>query len=335
MKQLVLAIAITTLGSAAYAQSSVTVFGILDVNVRNVDNDGVGRQNTLSNNGINSSRLGFRGVEDLGGGMRASFWLESDINPDLGTTNPNGKLFARQATVSLHGGFGELRLGRHYTPTGWNQFEFDPWSVIGVGGSATIARFAGQRTFYRTDNAVHYYLPPDIGGIYGQATHAFDEGAPDAQYSGARLGFKSGSLNTAVAVGTQEVVGGDFKIVSFGVSYKVSVVTLMLQYNNDKLIANKEERILLGAVVTLSSGEIRTSFVRSDASDGTAAFNANDASLVTLGYVHNLSRRTALYGTAARVDNKGAATFAISGGRAGITPGGASTGIEVGLRHLF
>ena len=88
----------------------------------------------LTNSGYNSSRLGFRGTEDLGGGMSASFWLEAGVNNDDGTgaaTSTNnqaiaapapavagtqGLTFNRRSTVSLAGGWGELRLGRDYTP---------------------------------------------------------------------------------------------------------------------------------------------------------------------------------------------------------------------------
>jgi len=333
MKQIAALAVLAAASATAAAQSSITIFGVVDVNVRSVNNSGQGSQTTLSNNGINSGRLGFRGVENLGGGWQASFWLETDLFADTGTVNAT-KLFSRQATVSLHGPFGELRLGRHYTPTGWNTFEFDPWSVIGVGGSAAIARFSNQRTFYRSDNAIHYYLP-NLAGIYGQFTYAPSEGVADAKYRGGRLGYRAGSLNAAAAYGVQQVVGGEFKSASFGASYDFGMIRPMVQYNNDKLLNNEERRLLVGAVIKVGLGEIRTSYVRSDATGGTAAFNANDANLVTLGYVHNLSRRTALYVTGSRLDNKGAATFSIAGGAPGITPGGTSTAGEVGLRHLF
>lgn len=333
MKRIAATALLAAASGIAGAQSSVTVFGIVDVNVRNVSNSGQSNQTTLSNNGINSGRFGVRGIEDLGGGWRTIFWLETDLFADTGTVNAN-KLFSRQATVSLDGPYGELRLGRHYTPTGWNTFDFDPWSVIGVGGSASIARFANQRTFYRSDNAIHYYLP-NIAGIYGQFTYAPSEQVADARYRGGRLGYKDRALNLAAAYGVQDVVGGDFKSASFGISYDFGWIKPMLQYNNEKLIDNEERRLLVGAIIPFARGEVRTSYVRSDATNGSAAFNANDASLVTLGYVHNLSRRTAVYATAARLDNKGAATFSIPGGASGITPGGSSTGYEVGVRHLF
>src|SRR5215203_4107874 len=88
MKKSLLALAVLgTLTGVASAQSSVTLFGIVDTNGRWVDNDGPGGSRlSLATDGINSSRLGFRGIEDLGGGLRAGFWLEAGIAGDIGGT---------------------------------------------------------------------------------------------------------------------------------------------------------------------------------------------------------------------------------------------------------
>lgn len=331
----------------ASAQSSVTLFGIVDANLRNVNNSGVGSNTTMSNNGLNSSRFGFRGVEDLGGGLKAGFWLESDINPDTGTTNSNGKLFARRSTVSLMGGFGEFRLGRDLTPSGALTYVYDPFGVIGVGGSAQTARYKDQTTFYRADNAISYFMP-NIGGVYGQVMIAPDEGVnPSApgtgadrfarKYVGGRVGYANGPIDVSVVYGSTDVdtTGGKFKTTGIGGSYNFGVAKLMSHYYSDKLLTLKENRFLLGVSVPLGAHEIRASYVRSDATGGTDAYNASDANQLALGYVHNLSKRTAMYGTLSRISNKGGATFAISGGNPGITAGGKSTGYELGLRHSF
>ena len=111
----------------ASAQSSVTLFGIVDTSLsgywnqaRDVFGEPVTTSQTgLTNSAYNSSRLGFRGTEDLGGGLKASFWLEGGINSDDGTgTGSDGAfMFNRRSTVSLESAFGEVRLGRDYTPT--------------------------------------------------------------------------------------------------------------------------------------------------------------------------------------------------------------------------
>lgn len=330
----VLAIASLAAGTAA-AQSSVTLFGIVDINARSTKNDGTGSLKSLSNGGLNSGRFGFRGVEDLGGGLRAGFWLESDLAGDTGTTNPNGKFFARRSTVSLIGNFGELRLGRDLTPSGAFTYLFDPFGVIGVGGSANTARNRGQTTFFRSDNSVAYWLPSNLGGFYGTVMVAPGEGAANAKYSGARLGFAAGPVDVAASYGQQDVVGGKFKSTGLAGSYAFGPVKLIAHYYIDKVISAEEKRWLLGVNTTFGQHELRASYVRSDASGGTATFNAQDANQIALGYAYNLSRRTAMYAAVATVDNKGTATFTVPGGPAGITPGGKSTGYEVGVRHAF
>ncbi|WP_228121852.1 porin [Variovorax paradoxus] len=137
MKRHPLGLALVTLAGTASAQSSVTLFGVVDAGVSHFEAvseyrpafdprrpaaallaAGVPKvtqsQTTLSRGGYRGSSLGFRGTEDLGGGLAASFWLESNISNDDGKTGLAS--FAKRSTVSLSGGFGELRLGRDYTP---------------------------------------------------------------------------------------------------------------------------------------------------------------------------------------------------------------------------
>jgi hypothetical protein len=85
-------------GGAAHAQSSVTMFGVMDLGVQYTHGAGVGSVKALSNGGLSTSRLGFRGTEDLGGGLRAGFWLEGSLNPDTGggrASNTNNQTAAR------------------------------------------------------------------------------------------------------------------------------------------------------------------------------------------------------------------------------------------------
>src|ERR1700704_2312288 len=106
MKKSLLALAVLgAFAGAASAQSSVTLFGVVDVNAKSVKNDAVTTRQ-LGTDGLASSRLGFRGIEDLGGGLQAGFWIEGALSPDTGGT---GQTWARRSTVSLIGGFGEVR----------------------------------------------------------------------------------------------------------------------------------------------------------------------------------------------------------------------------------
>jgi predicted porin len=154
MKKSLVALAALAVAGVASAQSSVTLFGVVDASISGYSNTARDERPTvfpnafgvpvylnqgsvktssrqLANSGYNSSRLGFRGTEDLGGGLAASFWLEAPISNDDGQTGVS--TFQRRSTVSLSGGFGELRLGRDYTPTFWNDTVFDPFGTNGVG----------------------------------------------------------------------------------------------------------------------------------------------------------------------------------------------------------
>ena len=191
---------------AAFAQSSVTIFGVLDVGLRYVDNDSAGDQWTMSTDGMTQSRLGFRGVEDLGDGLKGGFWLESAVAADTGTANAQ-RFWHRRATVSLISDtLGELRLGRDYTATFWNLNVFDPFSNNGVGAMTTLfpSAVASQavQTLVRADNVVGYFLPGKLfGGLYGQAQYAFGEGNNDNKYAGGRIGYAAGPLDMALAYG--------------------------------------------------------------------------------------------------------------------------------------
>ena len=174
MKKSLIALAAVAAVGAASAQSSVTLYGVLDTAYNNLSATNAGTLSRLTGNGSNqASRLGFRGVEDLGGGLKANFVLEAGINVDNGTgaasptgstiagqnlltgtgntgnaitANPvssNGGLqgltFNRRATVGLQGAFGEVRLGRDLTPSFLNLATFDPFGNVGVGSALNVA----------------------------------------------------------------------------------------------------------------------------------------------------------------------------------------------------
>lgn len=332
MKKSLLALAVLgSFATVASAQSSVTLWGIVDVSAKAVKNDGVGTLKSLATNGINSSRLGFRGTEDLGGGLKAGFWLEGALSPDDGTQG--GLEFRRRSTVSLMGGFGELRLGRDYTPSFWNTTIFDPFGTNGVGSSLNLTHYVGQTNYVRASNSIGY-LAPKMGGLYGQLMAAAGEGVT-GHYLGGRIGFAGGPFNVALGVGQTDEFGATpkFDVWNIAGSYDFGMAKLMLQYNNEEFGAAEENRILIGASVPMGQGELNASYVRTD--EDVAVGNGRDASQLALGYIYNLSKRTAVYGTVARLDNKAGSNFSIGGGNAGITPGGNSTGFEVGLRHSF
>ncbi|MES2530233.1 MAG: porin [Pseudomonadota bacterium] len=350
MKNTLVALAALTAAAGACAQSSVTVFGVLDTSIAHISARG---SNTtgLSSGGLASSRIGFRGVEDLGGGLAAGFWLEGSVGADTGTTT----LFDRRSTVSLSGAYGEVRIGRDKVPTYLNIETFDAFGDAGVGGigasnlvgSATSAAGTPEGSApKRASNSVSYLLPANLGGFYGQVQYAFGEQVSGVANEslrdalGARIGYAAGPLDVALAQG--EVRGGttaagiDYKATNVGASYNFGVIKPMLSYATERGNGRKVEMFEVSATAPVGVGVIRAAysiFKRKDINDA-------DSSKLALGYVHNLSKRTALYGTIARVNNDRAANRGLavsSSSLASPTIGAGSnvSGYELGLRHTF
>ncbi|SEB23501.1 porin [Variovorax sp. YR216] len=357
MKKLTIALAVAAAASAATAQSSVTIFGVADVAVSHYSS-GPRSQTALSSSGNSNSRLGFRGAEDLGGGMSASFWLEAPLSLDDGNGS-SGFSFSRRSTVSLADRWGEIRLGRDYTPTYFNDW-FDPFGAVGVGThvvslqrmsstspgrmSFTPTQAANNPTYFRTNNSVGYFLPPNLGGIYGQVQYALDEqsdpGNRQGRYYGGRIGYRQGPVNVALAAG--KVYGAnpptaaapDVKSINMGGSYDFGPVMVMGEYSHETYdtatTENTSKGYTLGVSVPVGVGEIKAAYsnVRVDWP------GRPEASNVALGYVHNLSKRTALYATVARIQNKNGAKLSVSSTVQG-TVNANSTGYDLGIRHTF
>ena len=428
MRTCSIALAVLAVSGAAAAQSSVTLFGIIDTAVSHysVKSSPYGiapaanplqfaganerSQTALSSGGMLPSRLGFRGTEDLGGGLAAGFWLEGPMSNDDGATPLN---FTRRSTVSFSGGFGELRLGRDYTPTFWVQTLFDPFSNSGVGGSAIgsvsgnlnrIAALAGggplnpnitggaADNYARASNMIGYFLPPNLGGFYGQAQFSLHEntkssdtlGTPSkrGQNQGFRLGYANGPLDVAVSYTQSSAVDAvlptgaatERKIANanLGASYDFGAAKLFAQLSRvqDKSSASVPVAFgvltgatkdtysgaLVGVTVPMGPGLIRASYAHVKFKDDAGGAPSNpfapdpDASLgkFAIGYVHNLSKRTSLYATVARIrirngQNSPALAIATGGAPTYLSssnaPGGyaprSATGYDFGIQHVF
>jgi predicted porin len=169
MKKLATSAVMVAAAASAGAQSSVTLFGVVDVGVRYTDNAGKSAK-SLSASGLNSNRLGLRGVEDLGDGFKAGFWLEAGLRPDTGSSADATRFFDRRATVGLSWGFGELRLGRDKVPTYTAVEEFDAFTDNGVAAIGHFFDKLGTNvdTQKRADNMIGYFLPGGMGGAVRQ-----------------------------------------------------------------------------------------------------------------------------------------------------------------------
>ncbi|MEP7298374.1 MAG: porin, partial [Burkholderiales bacterium] len=331
------------ISATAAAQSNVTLFGILDANARYVKNGDL-KLKSLGSNGANTSRIGLRGTEDLGDGLKAGFWLEAGLNPDTGTQSDGTRFWNRRSTVSLLGNFGEVRLGRDYTPTYLGYSDYDVFGDNGLAASGKFDSSLGttRDTGTRADNLISYFTPSNLGGFYGRATVGAGEGVSGKKYVGGRAGYAAGPLDVSASYGQTTVTpisNGDekFKTADIGASYDFGVVKASGYYTQSKTGALKLAVYNLGASVPIGPGVLRASYIHANATGTTAAgvdTNPNDANQFALGYLYNLSKRTAVYTTVATVKNKGAATFAVASAPT-LLAGEKSTGVEFGLRHSF
>ena len=341
MKKSLLALAaIGLFAGAAQAQSTVTLWGIVDLSLQQIKNGKVSEKR-MGTDGINSSRLGFRGVEDLGGGMRAAFHLEAGMANDVGAVGgSNGiatVMFNRRSTVSLLGGFGEVRLGRDYNPSFWNTTIFDPFGTNGIGSSLNVASTlgSGAATLVRSNNSIGYFLPGGLGGLYGQVQVSPAEGVTGQGYRGFRVGYGAGPVDVAFGYGATKTATADkFVLTDLGGSFDLGVAKLQAQWISAKFGARKQVNYLLGAVVPMGQAELHATYVKANQSG--AGTDANDASQIALGGVYNLSKRSALYATYSRISNKGTQSFAVgpTSSVSGLA-GNSSSGIEFGVRHSF
>jgi predicted porin len=357
MKKSLIALAVlASFAGVASAQSSVTLFGIVDATLAH-GSGSASNKTQLTNSGYNSSRLGFRGTEDLGGGMSASFWLEAGLNNDDGqgaATNSNnqatgagaavagrqGLTFNRRSTVSLAGGWGELRLGRDYTPQFWNLTVFDPFGTNGVGTTQTLNSIITGVTAVRASNSIGYFLPGNLGGFYGQVQYYLGENnsnvanKDDGTGYGLRLGFANGPFNVALGLSRTKYAAGDVQQNNIAGQWDFGVAKLMGEYSFDKneaVTSGKGKGYLIGGLIPVGAGEIRLAYSRYKVELAAATPTAKK---YAIGYDYNLSKRTVLYATYAHVSNSGGSGQALNGATL-TSPNDSSSGYDFGIRHAF
>lgn len=337
MKKALIALAVLGLtGGAAVAQSSVTLFGIIDADVKYVKTGDL-KQKKLDSGGLNTSRFGVRGTEDLGGGLKAGFWLESQVNTDTGTAD-SSRFWGRRATVSLFGDFGEVRLGRYKTATELHIEDFDPYSATGMGSVTAVFNNplgTGASTFARADNMVSYETPKNLGGFYGAADIAAGEGNNTNKMQDVRLGYKNGPLHVSGAYSSTGV-GTKYKVQSIAGSYDFSGIKPALMYTTTKAGSAEIKALTAALTWSLGQGTLQTSYTDSKANTAAESISGvGDSKLFAIGYIYSLSKRTALYTTFAQIDNKGGAKYTVAGAPAATAGGQKSSGFDVGIRHSF
>ena len=345
--------------ASAHAQGPV-IFGQLDVGIGTVTNvAGQGRVTGLHNGGMKSSRLGFKGSEDIGGGNSVNYLLESDVFVDTGSTG-NGALFARSAWVGLKGNWGEVRLGRNYTETYEIAADYDPMSGGNFGGlmqvfdsrqpglNATSGNLFSSFGSARVNNSIHYRTPT-IGGLSGRITYAAGESSGSSKQASVRtaaLRYAKGAFDGSL------IFGQMYSPASPALVFRHKAAYLRYKFGVARVVAGHMESEGLGA----GGGNFITDFVGANIPVGPKvivnAFLARADNEVfdeqpitwTLRADYFLSKRSMLYLGYAASRQDGASRLNIvnlskfqAGGVAGNQPaaGDDQTGLMLGLRHVF
>lgn len=362
--KLITGLGLALAASGAWAQSSVTIYGVVDAAVEHVTEVGAsgrGLTRMPSLTGSSPSRLGFRGSEDIGGGLRSLFALEMGIAPDSGALNQGGRAFGRQAFVGLAGPWGSLTLGRQYTMLFWSSLDAD---VLGpnIHGLSVFDSYIPNA---RADNSIAYR--GTFGGFTAGATYSLGRDTVNAGPSpsgtncagesatdkkacrewSALLKYDTPAWGAALAV--DEIRGGagafagltssalkDTRVAANGYA-KLGAFKLgagLLRRDNEGSVATPRSDLwYVGASYPVSPQLV----VDGQLSHQKYKGSANAATLAVVRATYNLSKRTAVYASAAHMSNDGALALSVSGGQPGSNPiaGGSQTGVAMGIRHSF
>lgn len=335
MRKSVIAFAVFgALAGTASAQTSVNIYGILDAGVVNERGGPAGNTTKLSSGVQSGSRLGFKGTEDLGGGLSAKFVLESGFYIDNGTmgqasvANPNGLLFGRQAYVGVATRWGELDFGRQYSPHYLLLNDIDPFGTGLAGNSQNLVT-----SVTRMNNTIKLSTP-GWSGFSGEIAYGFGEVPGDNSANrqiGASIGYANGPLLVKVAhMRSENALGTDTaKSTLLGGKYDFGMAAASLGVNWNKGIGTIDSRdYLLGVSVPFGPGTFLASYIRKDDRSGLN----QDANQWALGYTHNLSKRTNLYTSYGRISNDNGAAYTVGDAT---NTGSGDKAFNIGVRHKF
>ncbi|QGZ41278.1 putative porin [Pseudoduganella flava] len=361
MKKTLISVAVLgAMSSAAFAQSNVTIYGIVDAGIVSERGGKAGNVTKLSSGVANASRIGFRGTEDLGGGLSAIFTLETGYRVDDGALdNSNNQLFNRQAFVGLRSNTaGTLTVGRQYTPW-YNALAQvgDPFQA-GLAGSAKNL-FPANGINLRNSNSVVYQTPV-FSGFSGEFFYGFGEQAESSagRQLGAAVSYTNGGLNARIAYNNRNndtatglaptIERGIGRNSLLAVNYDFNVAKAYFMYGQNKGLnsiayanstaytttavpASQDSRDWLAGVqvpVAGKTGKIIASYMRVDDKE----IANRDAHQWALGYMHDISKRTTGYISYAKITNKNGASYTVGGNT---EAGTGDSAFNVGVRHSF
>lgn len=338
------------LAGAVHAQSSVTMFGVIDVGMLytnktvNAAGQNAGKQFSMIDGGSSYSQFGLAGTEDLGNNLQAKFKLESGISAaNGGLAHCNGNLFGCEAWVALDGNFGEVKTGLQFSPFFYTMYALDPrgLSFFGSQGVNYVGNFLGTSIF--AANSVTY-TSPNLAGLQAMVMFGFGGQAGDfqagRQYS-ANLKYERGGLLIDAAIydgnsgGTPTPVPSNLSAEgrTLGAAYKFGALTAKASFVNYKVAGSFNNNVYGGGLdyfvlptLDLNGGV----WVTSDRDN-----TANHSLLAALGANYFLSKRTKLYAQVAVVNNHGAMNTGLSVAGALYGVQGTTVGGVLGIQHSF
>lgn len=351
--RLALAAALVMACGTARSQSSVTLYGVVDAGLlytsktlNRENGQNAGSTFAMYDGGLSPSRFGLRGVEDLGGGLKATFVLESGIDiGNGGFSNSNGNLFGRQAWVALGSNFGTLKAGLQFSPffLAIDHTDARSFALLGSGIVPYVGNVLATSVF--NANAVSY-TSPMIAGFTGSALIALGGQAGNFQ-SGRQyslgLKYENGPLLVDAAFYDGNTGPSPSPLPStlafegrmLGAAYRFSNLTAKASFVNYKVAGSFNNNVYSGGLdyqprpdIDLNGGV----WVTSDRNK-----TANHSLLASVGAQYYLSKATALYAQVAVVNNHGAMNTGLSVSSLSqlYSVQGTTTGVDVGMRHTF
>lgn len=247
-KKKLIALAVAGLATVpAFAQSSVTIYGIVDAGYSyRGDNikDSVSNRSGIDSGISNGSRLGFKGTEDLGGGLKAGFVLEQGVSVDTGESG-QGRTFGRQSFVNLSGGFGTVALGRQYAPQHVFQGTYDPFGKGNVGQAHNV-----YYSDTRLDNLLAY-VSPNWGGLSVVAGYTFNaignesKGNNTGDTALANTSYVNAAVVNGGLGGAKGVLAGagDIRVFAINPNYVNGPLAVGLNFHQAKLASDVLEGV--------------------------------------------------------------------------------------------
>ena len=344
---------------ATPGQSSLIIYGIADIGLVGERGGAAGNVTKITSGPASSSRLGFKGSEDLGGGLSAFFILEAGYSVDTGNFASANTPFNRQALVGLRNRAGTLSVGRQTTP--YHNALVAVADPFGTGYAGSIKNaFPDWGTNARSNNTV-MYATPDINGMSADAAYSPGEQAGSTEAGrqmGASVGYNGGRFNVRLAYNHKNAdtaATGDAPAVRRGsgsnkllaANYDIGVARLFFAVGIDRgfnsaplgntgnpyggvapTASTDGREVLLGMAIPLSTGTFMASIMHKDDRTG---FN-QDANTWGIGYVYPVSKRSSMYAAFGAINNRNGAGYTVANNS---EAGSGDRAYNLGLRHSF